>query len=150
MWWSGLTAKDVKQGLEMAKRHFATEVIEGKTYWFPSSGPTVKRAVRVAYLLPGFDEYLIAYKDRSAAIAPKQSEQSITDNVVFNSTIVCNGRIVGRWNRKIEKTSVTVTVSPFSPFTKTETREIAGAVRRYGEFLNTSKVVRAIIVTHRK
>jgi hypothetical protein len=101
VWWSGLTPKDVKQGLEMAKRHLATEVIEGKTYWLPLSGPTVTRATPVAHLLPGFDEYFIAYKDRSAANDPKRNHQSITDNVVFHSTIVRDGRIVGRWSRKI-------------------------------------------------
>ena len=138
MWWSGLSATDVKRGLEMARRHLVKEMIEGKTYWLPSS-PRVTRASRVAYLLPSFDEYLIAYKDRSAALHPKYREQSLTDNVVFSSTIVWNGRIVGSWNRKIERASVNVTVSPFVSFSKTETRAIADVVRRYGEFLNMSE-----------
>ena len=139
-WWSGLAAGDVKQGLEMAKNHLVKEVIEGKTYWLPLS--PVALPPRVAYLLPSYDEYLIAYKDRSAAIDPKYRERSITDNVVFGSTIVLNGRIVGTWNRKIERASVNVTVNPFPPFSKPETRAIGDAVRRYGEFLNMTAVLK--------
>ncbi len=135
-WWSGLTATDVKQGIELASRHLVEEVIEGKIYWRPSSTPGATQAARVACLLPSFDEYLIAYKDRSAAIHPKYRQPSLKDNVVFSSPILLNGQIVGRWNRKIEKNSVKVTVSPFSPLSKTETRAIAQAVHRYGEFLN--------------
>jgi hypothetical protein len=138
MWWSGLTANDVKQGLEMVKNQLVREEIEGKTYWLPASTPTVARVQRLACLLPTYDEYLIAYKDRSAAIDPKRS---ISDNTVFDSTIIWNGRVVGSWNRKIEGTSVKVTVSCSAPFSQAETRAIAGTVRRYSEFLKKPAVI---------
>jgi len=132
-WWSGLAATDVKRGLEMIESDLVKEVIEGHTYWQSASNPTFKRPTRVAYLLPAFDEYLIAYKDRSAAIDPKH-----TDNLIFNSTIVWDGKIVGSWNRKIEKSSVAITLSLFAGISKTATRAIADAARGYGEFLGMS------------
>jgi hypothetical protein len=142
MWWSGLAASDVKKGLEMVKRQLAKEVIDGKTYWLSWSTRAAKRPSRVAYLLPAYDEYLVAYKDRSAVIDPKESKRSPRDNVLFDSTIVWDGRIVGRWKRQIEKSSVSITLSPFAPFSKTETQAIADAARRYGEFLKLTPVLR--------
>lgn len=141
-WWSGLAATDVKKGLEIVKRDLIKEVIDGQTYWLPSSTPTIKRVSKAAFLLPGFDEYLIAYKDRSAAIDQDDDNRSGRENFVFNSIIVWDGKIIGSWNRKIEKTSVAITLSPLAPFSKTQTRAIAEAARRYGEFLGMAYVVR--------
>ena len=136
-WWSGLTATDVKRGLEIVKRSLVKEGIDGKTYWLASSTPTLKPASSVAYLLPAFDEYLVAYKDRSAANDPEY-----TGNPIFNSTIVWDGKIVGSWNRKIERDSVTVTLNLFPRLTKTATLAIAEAARRYGEFLGMATILR--------
>ncbi|MGH9883745.1 MAG: winged helix DNA-binding domain-containing protein, partial [Pyrinomonadaceae bacterium] len=76
-WWSGLTATDARAGLDMVQRHLFEEVIEGKPYWLSASMPTVKRASRVAHLLPTYDEYLIAYRDRTAALDPTYRKQAI-------------------------------------------------------------------------
>jgi Winged helix DNA-binding domain len=141
-WGSGLTASEVRQGLELVKHHFVTEVIEGKTYWLPSSGLSVAPALRGAYLLSAYDEYLIAYKNRSAAIDPSHSNRSIKDNAIFGPTIVWNGRVVGCWNRKIDKSSVTITVNPLARFSKTATRGINDAVHRYGQFLKMPAALR--------
>ncbi|HEY8188932.1 MAG TPA: winged helix DNA-binding domain-containing protein [Pyrinomonadaceae bacterium] len=134
-WWSGLAPTDVRKGLEMVTAHFAKEVIDGKTYWLPTSMPAVKRILRVAYLLPPFDEYLVAYKDRSAVTDPGVNQESISDNFLFQPTIVWDGRIVGTWMRKIEKAAVILTVHSLAPFNETEKKGVGKAVRRYGEFL---------------
>jgi hypothetical protein len=70
-WWSGLSIADARAGLAAVDRELARETIDGRTYWFRSSGRTVATP-RAAYLLPLFDEYLIAYKDRSAALDPSR------------------------------------------------------------------------------
>jgi len=58
---------DDLKGLEMVKRQLAKEVIDGRTYWLPSSTLAVKRPSRVAYLLPAFDEY---HNQRSSSFQP--------------------------------------------------------------------------------
>jgi hypothetical protein len=70
-WWSGLTTADATAGLEMARRSLAQETINGQTYWLASSAPTTKGSSPTAHLLPAYDEYTVAYKDRSAALYPK-------------------------------------------------------------------------------
>jgi hypothetical protein len=136
MWWSGLASADVKKGLEMVNQQLASEVIDGQIYWQSSSTEYSKRIPRVAYLLPTFDEYLVAYKDRSMVMDPRISKRSSSDNYLFRWPIVWDSRIVGTWNRKIERAAVTISINPLVPLNKTETGAIADAASRYGDFLN--------------
>jgi hypothetical protein len=91
---------------------------------------------RVAYLLPTYDEYLIAYKDRSAALETIYGKQAIPGNAVFSSPIVIGGRVVGRWKRSFKGQSVLITLNPFSPFSRAEREAIDEAALRYSSFLN--------------
>ncbi len=66
VWWSGLRAGDARAGIELAGSRLARETIGGATYWFAAAG-AARPPSRAAHLLPIYDEYLIAYKDRSAS-----------------------------------------------------------------------------------
>jgi hypothetical protein len=56
-----------------------------------------------AYLLPAFDEYLISYKDRSAALASENHSKAISSNGVFRPIIVINGKVAGLWKKTQNK-----------------------------------------------
>ncbi len=141
VWWSGLRTADARAGLEMAKPHLVQEVIDGQTYWLASSMPTAKDASPTAYLLPAFDEYTVAYKDRSAVLNPLYAKQVNTGNGIFFPTIVIDGQIVGTWKRTLKKSAVVITPSPFTKLNEAETRAFAAAASRYGEFLDQSVVL---------
>src|SRR5262245_18581978 len=89
VWWSGLTIADAKAGLEMVKPQFIQEVIDGQDYWFVSSLPVVKDLSPTAHLLPVYDEYTVAYKDRSAVLAPEHAKRS--GNGIFSPSIIVDG-----------------------------------------------------------
>ena len=131
-WWSGLTVADARSGLDLVQHQFAKEVIDGKTYWLPSSAPIIKPASRAVFLLPTYDEYLVAYKDRSAAL---DSKQAVPGNFVFSSAIVIDGRVVGSWKRTFKNNSVIITLSPFAPFKKAVKLAVYDAAHRYATFL---------------
>ncbi len=135
VWWSGLTTADARAGLEMAKPHLVQEVIEGQTYWLPSSMPTAKNASSTAYLLPAFDEYTVAYKDRSAVLDPLYAKQANSVNGILSPTIVINGQVVGTWKRTLKKGSVVITPSPFTKLKKAEKHALTTAAHQYGAFL---------------
>ncbi|HJQ24424.1 MAG TPA: winged helix DNA-binding domain-containing protein [Blastocatellia bacterium] len=139
VWWSGLTTVDARAGIEMAKPHLVQEVIEGQRYWLSPSTPDAKAAG--VYLLPPYDEYTVAYKDRSAVLDPSYAKQVNTGNGVFSPTVVFDGQVVGLWKRTLKKDTVVITPSPFEKFSAAATRAIAAATRRYGEFLETSAVL---------
>jgi Winged helix DNA-binding domain len=139
-WWSGLTTADATAGLEMAKRFLAQETINGQTYWLASSTPATKDSSPTAYLLPAYDEYTVAYKDRSAVLNPTYTKQANSGNGILYPTIVVDGQVVGTWKRTLKIDSLTVTPSPFAKLKLAETRAIADAANRYGKFLGASVV----------
>jgi hypothetical protein len=129
-WWSGLTVADARAGLEAVERVLACDAVDGRTYWFPSSG-RAPNGTRSAYLLPLFDEYLIAYKDRSAAL----SVSRIAARDPFSAPIVVSGQVVGGWKRIEKRDSVSIALSPFAPLDTRQATAIADAAQAYTRFL---------------
>jgi hypothetical protein len=141
VWWSGLTAKDANSGIDMVQRHLLKEVIDDKTYWRSASALPVTRAARVAYLLPAFDEYLVSYKDRSAAFEANNNKKTPRANMILGPVIVVEGRVVGGWKRSLEGESVRITLNYFAPLSKAERQLVADAADRYGGFLGLTVVL---------
>ena len=143
-WWSGLSASDAKNGLDMVQRELVEEVIDGQPYWVSSTMQTVKRASqteRVCHLLAAFDEYFVSYKDRSAALDCKSSRRAIPDSAVLGSMIIIGGRVVGTWKRTLARQTVIITLSPFTRLTKADRQVIVDAAERYGAFLGMTVVL---------
>lgn len=133
VWWSGLTTADARAGLEMVKSQLIQEAIGGRPYWLSPSTPTAKVASPTAYLLPPYDEYTVAYKDRSAVLDPAYAKQ--TRNGIFSPTIAVNGQIVGTWKRTMKKDAVVITPSPFTSLSEAQNQAIAAAAERYSRFV---------------
>ena len=140
VWWSGLTTADARAGLEMARRNLAEDVIDGTTYWLSPSTRRVRRASRTAFLLPLYDEYLIAYRDRRAALDPTLWKP-IAARDPFSAAIVLDGRVVGGWKRTVTKGSVAVAVDLAVRLSRADLRLVAGAARRFGAFLGLRPVI---------
>jgi hypothetical protein len=140
-WWSGLTTADATAGIEMAKRFLSQETINGQIYWLASSTPATKVSSPTAYLLPAYDEYTVAYKDRSAVLDPAYTKQANSGNGILYPTIVVDGQVIGTWKRTIKKDSLAISLSPFAKLKRAETRAIAEAANLYGKFLGASVVL---------
>jgi hypothetical protein len=139
IWWSGLTAADASSGLEMVKSKLIHEAVDGQTYWFSTATPPAKDLSSTVYLLPNFDEYIVGYTDRSAVFDASHTQKlDPRGNILFNYTIVMNGRVVGTWKRTLKKDAVIITPSFFTPLNKAETHAFAAAANRYGAFLGLS------------
>jgi len=142
LWWSGLPTADARIALAELKAHLIQESNDGKTYWMaaarsPSSTPSVD-----IHLLPGFDEYLLGYRDRSAVLDPQYANQIVPGgNGVFYPTIVSNGRVVGTWKRIFKKGAVVITQHPFTGLTVSEQAGFNAAAQRYGDFLGMPVVI---------
>jgi hypothetical protein len=96
----------------------------------------VRNGGRTAYLLPNFDEYIVAYADRRAICDPAYAKAvDSRSNVLFNHTIVLDGKIAGTWKRSLAKAGVTIEAKPFTSVNTAQTRKIAAAGERYGAFL---------------
>ena len=111
-WWSGLTVTDARAGLEMVAPTLAREIVDGRTYWFSSSTRTMRSQSHTAAVLPMYDEYLIAYKDRSAALNPARWNPFAARDS-YMAPIVVNGKVIGGWKRALKKNRLEISLMPF-------------------------------------
>lgn len=144
-WWSGLTVTDTRRALEMIGSGLETAIVDGVSYWFPPSAPerkAKKKLRRRVHLLPAFDEYMVSYKDRSAALDPEHNGTVITGNGIFRPIIVAEGKVTGVWKRTPGKRGAVLEASFFDPADAMTNEELAEVARPYGEYLGTGVEVR--------
>jgi hypothetical protein len=147
-WWAGLTLGDARKALAAAAPHFQQEEFDGETYWQASPPPGAQDAADAAaladavHLLPGFDEYLLGYTDRSAVLDPQHAELTHPGaNGVLFPVFVIGGHVQGVWKRTLKKKAVELTFSPFVPLTAAQQEGVAAAAERYGQFLELPAVI---------
>jgi hypothetical protein len=132
-WWSGLLLSDAAEGLRMAREELTSFELADRTYWASRSPPPDGSSPR-AFLLPAFDEYTVAYRDRGAVVDPTRA-RDVGGMDLLRPAIVLNGRVVGTWTRTLGRGSVEFDVSPFTRLGTTARRAVTAAARRYAAFL---------------
>ena len=140
-WWSGLTVADARAGMEAVAPRLAREVVGGKTYLFDDRAATTGRDDGALYLLPCYDEYVVAYVDRNVLLdARHQSKLDARNSPLFQNVVVRGGRIVGTWQRTLKKETVSVTPRLFVRFSEPEKAALAVAIERYARFVGREVV----------
>jgi Winged helix DNA-binding domain len=135
-WWSGLTVADARVGMEAATPRLAREVVGGKTYFFEDRAMPRVGDDPAIYLLPCYDEYVVAYVDRDVLLdARHRTKLDARNNPLFQNVVVRNGRIVGTWKRSLKKSTVSVTTQLFVRFDAAEKSALASAIARYARFM---------------
>jgi len=135
-WWSGLSTSDAKEGLEMVKSHLVKASLDDKFYWFPPNAKIVQQKYQAAFLLSIFDEYTIAYKDRSALGGERYVEKLLAMGNALTAVIILDGAIVGTWKRNLKKDKIVVIFNLFRKLSRTEENALSEAAKRYGLFLD--------------
>jgi len=144
-WWSGLTVAEAKKSIAMINFYLQKESIEGQSYYIAGNLPDAKTRSQSIYLLPNFDEYLVAYKDRNAPLDTKYSKQVIgaAGNGIFSPVIVVNGKVVATWKRTIKKDTVSVQINPLVTLAEKLKNSISKIIKTYGKFLMTKVTIDA-------
>jgi hypothetical protein len=138
MWWSGLSAGDARRGIEIAGSNLAGEIIEGRMYWSGARlrKPSRTRAATDAHLLPNYDEYLVAYRDRDAVVgAVRGTAAGPRGSDVFAPALIVAGRLAGTWSKAIRRDTIAVDVVSYRRLTPGDREIVAAAVDRYGRFM---------------
>ncbi len=134
-WWSGLTITEAKRGLESIKENLQSETFDKQEYWM-SKNASFEKTAPCLQLLPPFDEYLVAYKDRSAAFDEQHLPQIVkSGNGIFSPVIIINGRVAGTWKRSFVRDEVEITMEAFAHFTNAQTAALKRQVKQYEDFL---------------
>jgi len=141
-WWAGLKISDARLGLELVVRQLVSIRVGEEQYWMKEDSLSPGKKAAGTYLLPGFDEYILGYTDRGAAVEPEFADRIAPgSNGLFLPTIVKDGRVVGLWKRVIKKKAALVTALPFSPLNGTTQKAFESTAKRYGQYLGLSAEV---------
>jgi len=136
VWWSGLTVGEAKRALEAVSPALRIEPIGGDTYWSaPSDPPASRRTMPLVHLMPNYDEYFIAYRDRSPTTALLSAGAAADPMDSFGHLLCVEGRFAGFWRRTVSARAVQVELQPYRALSRahlTAAREAAG---RYAAFL---------------
>ena len=132
-WWSGLRMADVKQGIEEARPRLEQVTVEGTIHWFAEWAEGRSRSP-AAHLLPNYDEYLIAYAERSALVDPSLLPQP-DPKLIFSNVVMVGGRVVGTWRRLMEKGNTRVQTSVRRALDTSGQAAVRAAARRYERFM---------------
>lgn len=155
--WAGITARDAKVGIAGCGGDLVSVPVDGVEMVAAaevgdavgglvgggSGGGGSGGAARDWLTLPGFDEYLLGFKDRSLmADAETMAAVIPGGNGIFRATIVRGGRVLGTWKRTIGAKVVTIEVLPLVKLTKADRGRVDAAFAPYGRFLAREVSVR--------
>lgn len=139
-WWSGLNAADSRKAVDIVKSLFLQEVMNGETFYFSSHVNGDMKKKKQVHLLPAWDEYTVAYKDRSLVIDPRF--ESSSGHGIFSPIVVVDGRIKGTWRRDLKPGSVEVEVKYFTALSKQSREKVKATAKLYADFLNRKLVLK--------
>jgi hypothetical protein len=131
VWWSGLPTADAKRGVEMINAR--RDGIDGHVYWTVGAAKAAPKAERVAHLLPIYDEYLVAYRDRVAV--PHVTFARAASFVTFQHAVVVDGQVAGTWRLTRNPNGISIAATLLRPLKRGERPLIADAAARYEKFV---------------
>jgi hypothetical protein len=138
--WTGLAVTDARAGIAAAGDQLTAvgDMIVDPALLDAGIGPVDDWAA-----LPGFDEYMLGYKDRALMVDAAHLSAIIPGgNGVFQATIVRGGRVVATWKRTLGRKAVTVTVFPLAPLKASDRRSAVEALEPYAAFVGLPLAVR--------
>lgn len=142
--WSSLTVADTRAALERVGTQLERGEDKDGTAWLAAPAPRGERPPQPegAYLIPMYDETIVAYKDLRVVLARQPPRAGLLDRA-----IVVEGRTIGSWKRTLGKRMVVVEATLFGAPTKGQAAALDEVVQRYGRFLGLEASLEATVAT---
>ncbi len=136
--WCDQPLRLVREAVALTDGRVRTEQVGETAYLVHADAPPAAAAHggdEGTLLLPGFDEWLLGYKDRRAQLTPEQERAVVPGgNGMFRGTLVADCAVAGTWRRTVAREVITVEVTPFVRVTRALRAGAEGAVAAYGRF----------------
>ena len=117
IWWSGLKISDARLALAVAANNLRKITVK-ETTWYLSPHTHKSAADNSVFLLPAFDEFIIGYADRSAALPAGLAKNVISSNGIFRPVILYKGEVRGLWKKEIKRAVLSVIPDFFTDIPK--------------------------------
>ena len=135
VWWTGLLVADARRAIGAAGALVEERHGELVRYASADAPPPASSRRAMAALLPPWDEYLVAYRDRSFATRALRESDPNGVGLIGKPLVIVDGTVRGAWRRELRPAAVRVTLDLWSALTAAERRAVERAAARYGEFL---------------
>jgi hypothetical protein len=117
--WAGVLVRDVRAGLAGAGDRLAALDVDGVPHWMDPETPDRLAGCRAdaerVLLLPGFDELVLGYADRTCTVPADHADRIVPgNNGVFRPTVVSGGRAVATWRTAGRGAARTLQLDPFT------------------------------------
>jgi hypothetical protein len=139
-WWSGLNLNDAKGAIEYIKPDLEQMMIGSKNYFYTAPELTPLNPPE-ALLLSLFDEYIIAYKDRSYINEGDNIQKTLSTGTAVNAVVVIKGKVAGTWKKSTGPKNVNIVINPFRRFNHNEQEAVIFEAARFGKFFNLKEVI---------
>ncbi|TDE98966.1 winged helix DNA-binding domain-containing protein [Occultella glacieicola] len=133
--WASLSLTDARAGVSAVREEFTAVEVDGIEHLMDPALPDLlaehRAQARRLRLLPGFDEFMLGYADRTFAV-PAEFEARIVPggNGMFRATVVKGGQVIATWKRAGTGARTRIAPEPFAPLGP---RDRAAIDRRYTE-----------------
>jgi uncharacterized protein YcaQ len=144
--WSGLPVRDARSALAGVAGELTEVTVAGEQAWLPASRagwlddpPPVEPLV---HLLPGFDVYLLGYRDRALAVPAARARTVWTGGGFIKPTLTVDGWAAGIWRGDRRGRRVEITVEPFAGVDGRLRDRVDAEAADLGRFLGTAVELR--------
>jgi hypothetical protein len=135
-WWSGLTLREVRQGLELARPDVDVLEAGGRCYWYGGEPPAAAGDAPQVRLVQSYDEYLVAYSESRTLADPAGYAKQMPRGGMLTTALLVDGRLAGRWRRSLAGGRADVEVTAFAPVSAAERDAIEAEAQRFATFLD--------------
>ena len=146
--WSGLPLGEARAGWERIAGELLEVEVAGRPAWlprdraaWPDEPPAGSPVVRLA---PSFDPYLLGYRGRELAVAPKHARRIHPGGGLLHPALLVDGRAAGTWRSKRRPGGLDVVVEPFDELAAEAREGLEAEVADVGRFLG---VPAALVLT---
>jgi hypothetical protein len=120
----GCTRKSLTELLRTHPLPLKSVTCEGVEYWY--LGEWNPREIPSCLFLAGFDQLLLAYKDRSRLVDDKHRPDVVTNTGIIHPTVLVEGRLRAKW----KLVGKTVAVTPFTRLGRARRKLVADTAMR--------------------
>jgi len=139
--WSGLTLTAARRAVSLNEGRLVNLRHEDRDLWLTvdlAEGLAAGnwRDWSVAVALPGFDEFVLGYKDRRIPVGETGLQRIVPgNNGMFRSTVCIDGRAVAVWTRTLRRDRVDIALEKFDGISALDEDRIPRAFERYSRFV---------------
>lgn len=133
--WTGVALGTARKAFKANCEVCLVDQLDGIDYWRTNAAELEAREPEL-FLLPGFDEFVLGYKDRSLFIPEAFLNHIVPGgNGIFRPTIVWDGQVVGTWSKAMSARGVRLTADWWATPSARQMEAFAVKSDAYAQFL---------------